>query len=67
MRTVTVTEKYRAVQEGKMAKSVFLQQMKRQYPFFISQFDSFDSSVAILKNKGMLYEAKEEVYDKDYY
>ena len=67
MRTVTVTEKYRAVQEGKMAKSVFLQQMKRQYPFFISQFDSFDSSVAILKNKGMLFEAKEEVYDKDYY
>ena len=68
MRTVTVTEKFRAVQEGKMAKSVFLQQMKREYPFFISQFDSFDSSVAILKNKGMLYEEKkDEVYDKDYY
>ena len=68
MRTVTVTEKFRAVQEGKMAKSVFLQQMKKEYPFFISQFDSFDSSVAILKNKGMLYEEKkDEVYDKDYY
>lgn len=63
MRTVTVTEKYRAVQEGRMAKSVFLQHMKREYPFYISQFDSFDSSVSILKNKGMLFEAKEnDVY-----
>ena len=68
MRTVTVTEKYRAVQEGRMAKSVFLQQMKREYPFFVSQFDNFDSSVAILKNKGMLFEEKkDDVYNKDYY
>ena len=68
MRTVTVTEKYRAVQEGRMAKSVFLQQMKREYPFFVSQFDNFDSSVAILKNKGMLFEQKkDDVYNKDYY
>ena len=62
MRTVTVTEKYRAVQEGRMAKSVFLQQMKREYPFFVSQFDNFDSSVAILKNKGMLFEEKKMMF-----
>ena len=68
MRTVTVTEKYRAVQEGRMAKSVFLQHMKREYPFYISQFDNFDSSVSILKNKGMLFEEKkDDVYNKDYY
>ena len=28
-----------AVQEGKMAKSVFVQQMRREYPMYISQFD----------------------------
>ena len=60
MRTVTATEKYRAVQEGKMAKSVFVQQMRREYPMYISQFDNFDSSVSILKNKGMLFEAKKD-------
>ncbi len=60
MRTVTVTEKYRAVQEGKMAKSVFVQQMRREYPMYISNFDNFDSSTKILKNKGMLFEAKKD-------
>jgi hypothetical protein len=32
MRTVTATEKYRAVLEGKMAKREFVRQMRQQYP-----------------------------------
>ena len=69
MRTITVTEKYRAVTEGRLAKSEFVRQMRQKYPMYVSQYDSFDSTVQILKNRNMLYEAKvekptaEKVYD----
>ena len=58
MRTITVTEKYKAVNEGRMAKSEFVRQMRQEYPMYISNFDGFDSTVSILKNKQMLFEAK---------
>ena len=69
MRTITVTEKYRAVTEGRLAKSEFVRQMRQKYPMYVSQYDSFDSTVQILKNRNMLYEVKvekptaEKVYD----
>ena len=56
----TATEKYNAVLEGTMAKREFVRQMKQQFPQFISQFNGFDDSVQILKNKGMIFEAKKE-------
>ena len=60
MRAITVTEKYRAVNEGRLAKSEFVRQMRQKYTMYISQFDGFDSTVQILKNRQMLFEAKVE-------
>ena len=56
MRTYTVTEKHRAVQEGKMAKSEFVRQMRLGYPEHITQWNGYDDTVQILKNRGLLYE-----------
>src|SRR6056300_1100079 len=56
MRQVTATEKYRAVNEGKMAKTEFVRQMRQSYPMYISQYNGFDDTVQILKNRGMLFE-----------
>jgi len=61
----TATEKYNAVLEGKMAEKEFVRQMRQQFPNFISQFNGFKDSVQILKNKGMIFEAKKEE-DKGY-
>ena len=41
-----------------MAKREFVRQMRQSYPMYVSQYDGFDSTVQILKNKGMLFEAK---------
>ena len=62
MRTVTATEKYRAVLEGKMAKREFVRQMRQQYPSMVSQFDGFDSAVQILKNRQMIFEAQKPAF-----
>ena len=56
----TATEKYNAVLEGKADKKEFVRQMRQQFPNFISQFNGFDDSVQILKNKGMIFEVKKE-------
>ena len=60
MRQVTVTEKYRAVLEGNMAKGEFVRQMRLAHPQHITQFNGFDDSVQILKNRGLLFEIKKE-------
>jgi len=63
MRKVTATEKYRAVNEGKMAKGEFVRQMRLAYPSVISQFNGYDDTVQILKNKGYVFEAQEEQHN----
>ena len=66
MRQVTVTEKYRAVLEGKMAKGEFVRQMRLAHPQHITQFNGFDDSVQILRNRGLLFEAsKVEVVEEE--
>ena len=60
MRQVTVTEKYRAVLEGNMAKGEFVRQMRLAHPQHITQFNGFDDSVQILKNRGLLFEIKKD-------
>jgi|14BtaG_2_1085337.scaffolds.fasta_scaffold02389_2 hypothetical protein len=57
----TVTEKYHAVNEGTLSKAEFVRQMRLAHPQIISQFNGFDDSVQILKNRGLLFEKKEEV------
>ena len=67
MRAVTATEKFRAVNEGKMAKKEFVRQMRQEFPQYISQFNGFKDSVSILKNKGLIFETKPtgvEIYDE---
>ena len=56
MRQVTVTEKYRAVNEGKMAKNEFVRQMRLAHPSMISQYSGYDDTVQILKNRGYISE-----------
>ena len=60
MRLKTVTERYNAVLEGTMAKREFVRQMRNEYPMHVTQFNGFDDSVQILKNRGLLFEAKKK-------
>ena len=63
MRTITVTEKYKAVNEGRMSKTEFVRQMRQAYPMYVSPVGTYESTVQILKNKNMLFEAKEQEVD----
>ena len=56
MRQVTVTEKYRAVNEGQMAEQEFVRQMRLAFPSLINQFNGYDDSVTILKSHRLLFE-----------
>ena len=60
MRAVTATEKYKAVNEGRMAKAEFVRQMRQLYPMYLSPMNTYNDTVDILKHKGLLFEAKEE-------
>jgi len=62
----TLQEKYNAVLEGNFPKSQFVRDAKMEVPRFISPYNGFEDTVQILKNKGMLIEAKAETpeYDK---
>jgi len=64
MRQVTATEKYNAVLEGSMAKREFVRQMKQAFPNLISQYDGFESSVQILKNRGMIFEVAKPAFSE---
>jgi len=67
MRQVTATEKYRAVNEGKIAKGEFVRQMRMAYPSVISQWNSYNDTVTILKNRGYINEKTGvESYDSRY-
>ena len=56
----TIQEKYNAVLEGNFSKTQFLRDAKRELSQFLSPFNGFNDTVQILKNKGMLVEAKKE-------
>ncbi len=60
MRLKTATERYNAVLEGKMAEREFVRQMRQEFPNFVSQFNGYNDTVAILKNKGLIFEAKKK-------
>ena len=56
----TIQEKYNAVLEGNFSKTNFLRDAKRELSQFLSPFNGFPDTVAILKAKGVLVEAKVE-------
>jgi len=60
---MTVTEKYRAVNEGKLEQGEFVRQMRLAYPQHINQFNGFTDAVQILKNRGLLFEEKTMKHD----
>lgn len=56
----TLQEKYNGVLEGKFSKTQFRRDAATELPQFVSNVNSFDDTVAILKNKGAITEAKKE-------
>jgi len=56
----TLQEKYNAVLEGTFSKEQFRRDAVMQLPNLVSKFNSFEDMATILKNRGMLAEAKKE-------
>ena len=67
MRTITVQERYNAVNESRFSKTEFLNQMRKEFPSLVNQFNGYEDAVQILKNRGLLteYVVKEEVSLED--
>lgn len=53
----TLTEKYRAIQENRYTKAQFVRDARLEHPQLITQYNGYDDTVSILKNKGMISEA----------
>ena len=67
----TLTEKYNAVLDGKLSKKQFVRDARLALPNHITQYNGFDDTVAILKNKGMVFESlekykEEKISDHEY-
>jgi hypothetical protein len=66
-----ISTQYQDLLEGKMTQAQFLRNARMMFPSFVTNHNSFDDSVKILKNKGMLVEGdavkgapdKEPTYD----
>lgn len=54
----SIFDQYKALNEGKLGQSQFLRNVKMALPKFISNTTSFGDAVKILKNKGIITEAK---------
>lgn len=61
MKQITATEKLKAVNEGTFSKKEFVRQMRLEFPNHITQFNGFNDTVQILKNRGLLFEEKKKV------
>lgn len=63
----TLQEKYNAILEGSFSKKQFVRDARLGLPSLITQFNGFDDTVTILKNRGMIQEVKKQEvpqYDK---
>ena len=56
----TLQEKYNGIQEGKFSKEHFLADARMELPNLVTRFNGYDDAIQILKNKGMIQEAKVE-------
>ena len=56
----TLQEKYNGIQEGKFSKEHFLADARMELPNLVTRFNGFDDAIQILKNKGMIQEARVE-------
>jgi hypothetical protein len=62
----TLQEKYNAVLEGNFSKEQFRRDAVMQLPNIVSKFNSFEDMTTILKNRGMIAEAKKEIHTSEY-
>ena len=56
----TLQEKYNGIQEGKFSKEHFLAEARMQHPQIITRLNGYDDAIQILKNRGMIQEARVE-------
>ena len=56
----TLQEKYNGINEGKFTKDQFLRDARMEQPSLVTQYNGYDDAVQILKNRGMIQEAKKE-------
>ncbi len=54
----TLQEKYNGINEGKFTKEQFLRDARMEQPSLVTQYNGYDDAVKILKNRGMIQEAK---------
>jgi hypothetical protein len=54
----SIFDQYKSVNKGILSESQFLRNVKMALPKFISNMTTFDDAVKILKNKGIITEAK---------
>jgi len=54
----SIFDQYKALNEGKLSEAQFLRNVKMTLPKFISNVTTFKDAVKILKNKGIISEAK---------
>ena len=54
----TLQEKYNATLEENFSKAQFVRDARLELPNMITQFNGFEDSVSILKNRGMIFEDK---------
>lgn len=59
----TLQEKFNAVNENTYTKAEFLRDARRNFPQFITRFNGYEDTVQIFKNRGLIAEVKEVVYD----
>ncbi len=53
----SIQNQYRDLKEGKMSQANFMRNVRMTFPNLVTNVTSFDDSIKILKNKGMLIEA----------
>lgn len=59
----TLQEKFNAVNENTYTKAEFLRDARRHFPQFVTRFNGYEDTVQIFKNRGLIAEVKEVVYD----
>ena len=56
----SISDQYKQLNEGKLGQSQFLRNVRMALPKFVTNVTSFGDAVKILKNKGIITEAKSE-------
>lgn len=58
----SIQNQYRDLKEGKMSQANFMRNVRMTFPNLVTNVTSFDDSIRILKNKGLLSETKTKLH-----